>query len=57
MSLQIGLMEFEQEDSKRIQVKIFGKIKIYLADQKQFAVPSEAELKRIDSGDLLFLND
>ena len=39
-----------QEDSKEIQVKLFGKIKIYLADQKQFPVPSEAELKRIDSG-------
>jgi hypothetical protein len=39
-----------QEDSKAIQVKLFGKIKIFLADQKQFPVPSEEELKRIDEG-------
>jgi hypothetical protein len=31
-------------------VKLFGKIKIFLADQKQFPIPSEEELKRIDEG-------
>ena len=51
---KIDLSSNEQEDSKQIQVKAFGKIKIYLADQKQFAVPSESELKKIDAGTLFY---
>jgi hypothetical protein len=31
----------------RMQVKMFGKIKIYLADQSRFPVPTEEELVEV----------
>jgi hypothetical protein len=31
-----------------LQVKMFGKIKIYLADQSKFPVPTEEELVEVD---------
>mmetsp|Transcript_47014 Transcript_47014/g.147275 ORF Transcript_47014/g.147275 Transcript_47014/m.147275 type:complete len:182 (-) Transcript_47014:184-729(-) len=37
------------EDSERIQVKIFGKVKIYLADQRKFQIPNADELTKLDS--------
>ena len=39
-----------QEESKEIQVKTFKKVKIYLADQKQFQMSSDEELRRLSEG-------
>ena len=39
-----------QEDSKEIQVKMFKKVKIYLADQKQFPIPNEEEMLKLGEG-------
>lgn len=37
-------------DEKTINVKLFGKNKIYLADQSKFDIPSDAELQALEAG-------
>ena len=37
-------------EEKTINVKLFGKNKIYLADQTKFDVPNEAELEALEAG-------
>jgi hypothetical protein len=37
-------------EEKTITVKLFGKVKIYLADQAKFKIPDEASLVALDNG-------
>ena len=39
-----------QEQSDEIQVKVFKKIRIYLADQSKFLVPSESDILKLNQG-------
>jgi len=36
-------------EEAKIQVKLFGKVKIYLADQSKFEVPDEQALEKLDA--------